>query len=87
MVANAGNPSTWKAETRGSQVQGQPQLLSKALCNIVRSSFKPGVVAHACHPSTWEAETGGLQVHGQPQLLSKALRNLVRPCFKIKNKK
>ena len=91
MVAHACNPSTWEAETGGSQVHGQSQLLSEALCNLVRLCFKIknklGMVVHVCNPGTWEAETGGSQVHGQPQLLSEALCNLVRPCFKIKNTK
>ena len=77
MVAHTCNPSTWEAETGGSQVRGQPQLLSEALRNLVRPCFKiknrPGVVAHACNPSTWEAETGGSQVWGQPQQLSETL--------------
>ena len=40
MVAHACNPSTWEAETGGSQVRGQPQLLSEALRNLVRPCFK-----------------------------------------------
>ena len=64
MVAHTCNPSTWEAETGGSQVRGQPQLLSETLHNLVRPCFKiknkkPVVVVHACNPSTWEAETGG----------------------------
>ena len=31
MVAHACNPSTWEVETRGFQVEGQPQQLSKTL--------------------------------------------------------
>ena len=88
MVADACNSSTWEPETGGSQVCGQPQLLSEALCNLVRPHFKIknklGVVAHACNPSTWEAETGGSQICSQPQLLSENLCNLMRPCFNIK---
>ena len=40
MVAHACNPSTWEAETGGSQVHGQPLLLSEALRNLVRPCFK-----------------------------------------------
>ena len=40
MVAHTCNPSTWEAETGGSQVHGQPQLLSDALRNLVRPCFK-----------------------------------------------
>ena len=36
MVAHACNPSTWEAETGGSQVQSQPQQFSKALHNLVK---------------------------------------------------
>ena len=31
MVAHAYNPSTWEAETGGSQVRGQPQELRETL--------------------------------------------------------
>ena len=76
-MAHACNPSTWEAETGGSQVQGQPQQLSKPLCNLVKPYFKIknklGVVAHTCNPSTWEAETGGSQVQDQPQQLGETL--------------
>ena len=40
VVAHSCNPSTWEAETGGSQVRGQPQLLREALCNLVRPCFK-----------------------------------------------
>ena len=40
MVAHACNPSTWEAETGGSQVRNQLQLLNEALCNFVRPCFK-----------------------------------------------
>ena len=40
MVVHACNPSTWETETGGSQVHGQPQLLSEALRNLVRPCFK-----------------------------------------------
>ena len=40
VVAHACNPSTWEAETGGSQVGGQPQLPSEALRNLVRPCFK-----------------------------------------------
>ena len=39
MVVHACNPSTWEAETGGSQVRGQLQLLSEALRNFVRPGF------------------------------------------------
>ena len=39
MVVHDCNPSTCEAETKGSQVQGQPQPLSEALCNLVRPCF------------------------------------------------
>ena len=39
-VVHACDPSTWEAETGGSRVRGQPQLLSEALCNLVRPCFK-----------------------------------------------
>ena len=38
VVVHACNPSTWEAETGGSH--GHPQLLSEALCNLVRPCFK-----------------------------------------------
>ena len=88
MVAHTCNPSTWEAETGGSQVQGQPQQVSENLSNLVRSCFKIkyklGMVAHTCNPSTWEAEIGGSQVQSQPWQFSEVLRTLVRPCFQIK---
>ena len=34
------NPSTWEAETGGSQVCGQPQLLSEALHNFSETLFQ-----------------------------------------------
>ena len=40
VVAHACNPGTWEAETGGSQVHGQPQLLSEALHNLLRPCFK-----------------------------------------------
>ena len=40
MVAHACNPSTWEAETGGSQIHSQPQLLSEAIHNLVRPCFK-----------------------------------------------
>ena len=40
VVAHACHPSTWEAETGGSQVRGQPQQLIKALSNLVRNCFK-----------------------------------------------
>ena len=40
MVAQACNPSTWEAETGGSQVFSEPQLPSEVLCNLVRPCFK-----------------------------------------------
>ena len=90
-MAHACNPSTWEAETGGSQVRSQPQLLSEALCNLVRPCFKiknkPGAVAHACTPSTLGGGDQRIRVRSQPQLLSEALCNFVRPSFKIKNKK
>ena len=64
MVAHACNPSAWKAETGGSKVRGQPQLLSEALCNLVRPCFKMKNKSQAWWrtlviPVLWEAETGG----------------------------
>ena len=44
LVPNACNSSTWEAETGGSQVQGQPQQLSKVLSNVVRSCFKIKII-------------------------------------------
>ena len=40
VVAHTCNPSTWEAETGGSQVCDQPQELSEAFCNLVRPSFQ-----------------------------------------------
>ena len=40
VVAHACNPSTWEAETGGSQVRGQPQQFSEALSNLVRHCFQ-----------------------------------------------
>ena len=40
MVAHAYNPSTWEAETGGSQVEGQPQQFSETLSNLVRPYFQ-----------------------------------------------
>ena len=39
-VVHACNPSTWEAETGGSQVRSQPQLLSEALRNVARPCFQ-----------------------------------------------
>ena len=40
VVAYASNPSIQEAERGGSGFPGQPQLLSEALCNLVRPCFK-----------------------------------------------
>ena len=40
VVAHPCNLSTWEAETGGSQVLSQPQLLSEALRNLVTPCFK-----------------------------------------------
>ena len=40
MVAHACNPSTLGGRDRRIWVHGQPQLLSEALCNLVRPCFK-----------------------------------------------
>ena len=40
MVAHACNPSTWEAETRGSQVRDQSLQCSVTLSNLVRPCFK-----------------------------------------------
>ena len=40
MMAHTGNPSTQEAESGGSQVRGQPQQLSEALCHLVRPRFQ-----------------------------------------------
>ena len=55
-MVHACNPSTWEAETGGSQVRGQSQQVVR-LINLVRPCFKieikkPGMVAHACNPRT-----------------------------------
>ena len=61
MLVHAYDPSTWEAETEGSQVRGQPQQVVR-LCFKIKIKNKPGVVVHTCNPSSWEAETGGSQV-------------------------
>ena len=40
MVTYTCNPSTWEAEAEGLQVGGQPQHISEALSNLVRTCFK-----------------------------------------------
>ena len=40
VVGHTCNPSTWEAETGGSQVQGQLQQFDEALSNLVRPYFK-----------------------------------------------
>ena len=40
MVEHTCNPSTLEAQTGGSQVHGQPQQFSEALCNLVRPCSK-----------------------------------------------
>ena len=40
VVVYSCNPSTWEAEAGGSQVPGQPQLLSEALSNLVTPYFQ-----------------------------------------------
>ena len=46
VVVHTCNPSTWEAEKGGLQVCGQPQLLSEALCNLVRPYFKVKRIKH-----------------------------------------
>ena len=84
VVAHAFNPSTWEAETGGSQVRGQPQPLSEALRNLVRPCFKIknrmlGVVVHTCNPSTLGGGDRRIQVRGQPQLSLSLSLPIVRP--------
>ena len=40
MMAHTYNSGTWEAETRGSEVRGQPQHFSEALRKLVRPCFK-----------------------------------------------
>jgi hypothetical protein len=62
MVAHNCNPSFWKAETGGSQVQGQPGLHSETLSqnnNNKKDVLELVMVMHVCNPSTWYAEAEG----------------------------
>ena len=40
LVAHTCNPSTWEAETGGSQVQDQTQQFSETLSSLVKPCFK-----------------------------------------------